>query len=590
MMKRLTLILLFCVTLHLPCQTSAAEMKRGEFLVISYHSVLLHPSPNDPLSISQLLFTEQMEYLKTHGYHPVSLGDIISAGEGKTQLPERALLLTFDDGYRSYYNFVAPLLKEYGYPSLVAIIGNFVDNPPDNLTEPLMSWEQIREVNGSPLVEVISHTYGLHNSIQYTPQGNVGAAARVRAYHKETNSYESEEEFRGRLDADFKAQAKLFRKRLAVKPRAVVWPYGRFTRIGDEAARKAGYAASFSLEDGYGNSGNLFALSRHLVYNEPIGDFIALLHGGYDAPPIRAVQVDLDAIYVDGSPKQTGKNLDRLIDRLVAMKVNTVFLQAFADPDRTGVIKSVYFPNSVLPVRADIFSHIVHQIVIRDMEVFPWMPILNIELPDSERNRPLRADDEAKRLVRTLYEELAAHAQIDGVLFQDDDCLSREREREGAKTEAIIDFTRSIMDGVRSYNHEARFARNICSTAQIETESRASFAQEYKLFLQAYDLVVVTPSPQMAGVGDRASPWLTGLVDGAKEVSGGIEKSLFKVASYDWKGEKWRDEALLLEEIRNLLAAGARNIAYYPDNPALERPGIETMGLEMSTENYPFMP
>ena len=64
------------------------------------------------------------------------------------------------------------------------------------------------------------------------------------------------------------------------------------------------------------------------------------------------------------------------------MKVNTVFLQAFADPDGTGTIRSVYFPNKVLPVRANIFSHAVHQIIIRDMKVYAWMPTLSIELPD----------------------------------------------------------------------------------------------------------------------------------------------------------------------------------------------------------------
>jgi biofilm PGA synthesis lipoprotein PgaB len=589
MIKRLALLLLLCVTLYLPGQASAAEMKSEEFLVISYHSVLLHPSPNDPLSISQSLFAEQMEYLKSHGYHPVSLDDILKAGEGQVQLPERAVLLTFDDGYTSYYEFVAPLLKEYGYPSLVAIIGAFVDNPPANLTEPLMNWGQIRDVSRSRLVEVISHTYGLHKSLQYTPQGNVGAAARVRAYHKDTNSYESEDAFRKRVEADFRAQERLFRKKLGVKPRAVVWPYGRFTSTGEEAARKAGYAATFSLEDGYGDSGNLYALSRHLVYNEPIGDFIALLHGGYDEPPIRAVQVDLDTIYVDGSPEKTEKNLDRLIDRLVAMKVNTVFLQAFANPDSTGVMKSAYFPNSVLPVRADIFSHVVHQIIIRNMEVYAWMPILSIELPGSERNKPLRVDDEVKGLVRTLYEELAAHSQIDGVLLQDDDCLSREKDQEGDMTETIIDFTKNLMEGVENYNHEARFARNICPAAQDDAASKASFDRNYELSLQTYDLVVVKASPRIAGA-DNPSVWLKELVKTAKGKSGAIKKSVFKVESYDWKGKEWRDETLLLEEIRDLLSAGARNIAYYPDNPTLERPGLETMGLEMSTENYPFMP
>jgi biofilm PGA synthesis lipoprotein PgaB len=80
------------------------------------------------------------------------------------------------------------------------------------------------------------------------------------------------------------------------------------------------------------------------------------------------------------------------------------------------------------------------------------------------------------------------------------------------------------------------------------------------------------------------------LVDTAKGKSGGIEKSVFKVQSYDWKREQWLDDTVVLEDIRDLLSAGARHVAYYPDNPLLDRPGLRKIKLEMSTESYPFMP
>ena len=323
------------------------------------------------------------------------------------------------------------------------------------------------------------------------------------------------------------------------------------------------------------------------------------------------------------------------------MKVNTVFLQAFADPDGTGTIRSVYFPNKVLPVRANIFSHAVHQIIIRDMKVYAWMPTLSIELPDEVRNERLRVrekspdgirpsqswyrrlspfDAEVKGLVRFLYEELAAHSQLDGVLFQDDAYLTgREdfhpsalaayrklfganlKEHEGEedplsavrwmrhKTETLIDFTKELMDGVKKYNPEARFARNIYATILTDTYSEASFAQNNEISLQTYDLVVIMAYPQMEDI-DTTSSWLKGLVNTAKGKSGGIERSVFKVQSYDWKREKWLGDTVVHEEIRDLLSAGARHVAYYPDNPLLDRPGLRKIKLEMSTESYPFMP
>ncbi|MFQ5585727.1 MAG: poly-beta-1,6-N-acetyl-D-glucosamine N-deacetylase PgaB [Thermodesulfobacteriota bacterium] len=639
MTKRLVILFLFFAPLLAPYSASANVMKPGEFLVLCYHAVPVEASPDDPLSIPQKLFVEQMEYLKTHGYRPVSLDDIVRAGEGKSELPEKPVLLTFDDGYVSYYEFVAPLLREYGYPSVVAIVGRFIDNPPDDSTEPFMSWKQIREVSRSELVEVVSHTYGLHTSIPYTPQGNVGPAALVRAFHGDTATYESEDEYRARLSADFRTQKKLFRRKLGLTPRGIVWPYGKLTQVGEEVARKHGYRVSFSLEDGFAQVDRLFSVNRYLIYNEPMSDFIVLLKGEQETPPVRAVQVDLDLIYVPGSSEKTVRNLDRLIDRLVAMKVNTVFLQAFADPDGSGTIRSVYFPNSLLPVRADIFGHAAHQIGIRDMKVYAWMPTLSIEFPDNEHNERLRVrerspdgirpsqswyerlspfDKEVKGLVRSLYEELAAHSRIDGVLFQDDayltgnedfhpSALAAFRERFGAppmedeidteralrwtrhKTEALIDFTENLMEGVRRYAPGARFARNIYAILLTHPESENSFAQNYERFLQTYDLVVVMAYPQMEKV-NRASRWLEGLVLTAKETRDGIEKSVFKVQTYDWKRETWLGDTVVLKEIRDLLSSGARHVAYYPDNPLLDKPALRTITLEMSTESYPFMP
>ena len=95
--------------------------------------------------------------------------------------------------------------------------------------------------------------------------------------------------------------------------------------------------------------------------------------------------------------------------------------------------------------------------------------------------------------------------------------------------------------------------------------------------------------PQMEDI-DNTSSWLKGLVNTAKGKSGGIERSVFKVQSYDWKREKWLGDTVVLEEIRDLLSAGARHVAYYPDNPLLDRPGLRKIKLEMSTESYPFMP
>ncbi len=632
-------LLLFFLSLY----TDRSEaMKEGEFLVLCYHAVPHKAAPYDRYgSVPQRLFVEHMEYLQTHGYNPVSLDDILRAAEGKKPLPKKPVLLTFDDAYRSYYDFVVPVLEKFGYPSVVSVVGRFIDNPPEDFPEPLMTWDQLKDLSSRRLVEVVSHTYDLHKEIQYNPQGNVASALNVRAYDSDKKTYETEEEYRARIEKDFDTQKELFRKKLGFVPKAIAWPYGRYNSISIEIARRSGYLIGFNVEKGVANINRLHRINRTVVINEPIEGFIKRVKNpDGEKPHIRAVQVDLDLIY-DPDPAKADQNLGKLIDRLVAMKVNTVFLQAFADPDGTGNIKSVYFPNRVLPVRADLFSHAVHQMMTREIKVYAWMPTISIELPDRELNESLRVHEkkdgeirpsrssynrltpfsiEVRNILKMLYEDLAAYSQIQGVLFQDDAYLTDNEDYHPAaisgyeslfkgkmlsdeirnnpelrkkwsrhKTEALIDLTASLMDEVRRYRPDALFGRNLYSIVLTEPESETWFAQDYELFLKNYDHVVVMAYPQMEKVKDQ-SEWLEGLVEKSKAFPDGIEKTIFKVQAFDWANRSWIEDELLLDEMRDILSSGGRHIAYYPDNLWMDKPDIKKIRLEMSTKTYPFIP
>lgn len=641
MFKRASLIGMIVVLANMAWGSSVIAMKSGDVLVLSYHAIPAGAVPGDSYSVPQNKFAEQMEYLRTHGYQPVSVDDILQAGQGKKELPGKPVLLTFDDAYISYYEYVVPFLEKLNYPSVLAVVGSFIDNPPKGLPEPLMNWEQIREVYSNRLVEVASHTYDLHKGIQYNPSGNVGSAVRVLAYDPYTGNYETEDMYRARLERDFKAQEDLFKRHLGFVPRVIAWPYGRYNAISIEIARGRGFVISFTLEEGFARVDNQYEINRNLIENTPIDFFIKTVKKPDSVKPmIRAVQVDLDLIYSD-SYEEMDKNLGKLIDRLVDMNVNTVFLQAFADPEGSGNIKSVYFHNRVLPVRADIFSHAVHQIMIRDMAVYAWMPTLSIELPDKKQNERLKVraaeggkpvpgsswyrrltpfSKEVRTIVKTLYEDLASHSQVRGILFQDDayltdfedfhpDAINSYRERFGKdmlsenltdnpflaeqwaryKTEALIKYTDALKEGVRKYHPNALFARNIYSIVIEDPGSELWFAQNYKLFLENYDQVVVMAYPRMEKINEPAK-WLNALVGRTGEIPHGIEKTVFKLQAYDWRKEVWIEDRVLLEEVRDVLAAGGRHIAYYPDNFRSDRPALNIIKLEMSTRTYPFMP
>ncbi len=642
MSKRSVAALLAFLFLSLSGSALAKGMKPGEFLVLCYHAVLAKAPPNDSHAVSQNLFVEQMEYLYTHGYNAISLDDIIKASQGKQDLPHNPVLLTFDDAYVSYHDFVLPILERFGYPSVLAVVGTWIDHPPEDLPEPLMDWDQIRKLSNSALVEVVSHSYDLHKSIQYNTQGNLGAAVSVRAFYPELKNYETEAEYRTRIADDFVAQKRLFARKLGILPRAVIWPYGRWNAISKELARESGVCLGFTLEEGFAHLSRPHEINRNLVRNIPMHDFVmTVVTQDARKPLTRAVQVDLDLVYDPNSCEQTDKNLGRLIDRLVAMKVNTVFLQAFADPDGTGNISCVYFHNRVLPVRADIFSHAVHQLIIRDMKVYAWLPTLSIVLPDKALNETLRVrESDGKRakpgtswyerltpfsakvrnIVGTMYEDLAAHSQIHGILFQDDayltdkedyhplalasyksycgrDMTPHDADRNPGlamnwakfKTAALIDFTKHLMEAVRKYRPEALFARNLYASILTDPESEIWLAQNYEAFLDVYDQVVIMAYPQMEKVS-YPSEWLEEVLTEVIGFPHGLEKTVFKIQAYDWSHEKWIEGGVLIKGFRDILACGGKHLAYYPDDFWIDQPVLEKIRLEMSTQSYPFVP
>src|SRR5690606_16987193 len=145
------------------------------------------------------------------------------------------VLLTFDDGYRSFYTRVFPLLKAYGWPAVLAPVGQWVDTPVNEKVdfggrptsrERFLTWDQVREIARSGLVEIGSHTFDLHYGIEANPQGNKEPAAATRAYDPRTGKYETDAEYVARITKDVKKITAKLREVTGEAPRVWVWPYG----------------------------------------------------------------------------------------------------------------------------------------------------------------------------------------------------------------------------------------------------------------------------------------------------------------------------------------------------------------------------
>ena len=99
-------------------------MAKKPFSGSGYHDVEDDAADQRYLSVRTSALNEQIGWLVHHGYHAISVQDILDAHEGKKTLPPRAYLLSFDDGYSSFYTRVWPLLQAWNVPALWAPVGS----------------------------------------------------------------------------------------------------------------------------------------------------------------------------------------------------------------------------------------------------------------------------------------------------------------------------------------------------------------------------------------------------------------------------------------------------------------------------------
>ena len=113
------------------------------FITLVYHDIATVPVQRD--EISERDFINQLEYFRSHGYSFVSPNAILATARGSATLPEKAVLLTFDDAYASFYRFVYPALRLYNAPAILSVVSAWPDRPETSgyRTKRFMNWQQI---------------------------------------------------------------------------------------------------------------------------------------------------------------------------------------------------------------------------------------------------------------------------------------------------------------------------------------------------------------------------------------------------------------------------------------------------------------
>lgn len=573
------------------------EWPQHELLTLAYHDVEDGTPDQTFLSVSTDQLINQLAWLRENEFEAVSVDQVMAAHKGLEPLPEKPVLLTFDDGYKSFYTRVYPILKAYQWPAVLAPVGKWVDTPPGGKVDfggtpvnrdRFLNWREIAEMSKSGLVEIAAHTNDLHFGTLANPQGNKEPAASSYRFNAETQKYESPEHYRQRLSKDAKAIAGKIEKATGKAPRVWVWPYGSAGGTALHILAQEGYRVAMTLENGAGTVNALMNMPRMLLANAPgLGDFASQALSVDQPDVVRVAHIDLDYLY-DSNPAQMDRNLGLLVQRIADLEITTVFLQAYADPIGDGLVQSVYFPNRWLPVRADIFNRVAWQLRNRaKVKVYAWMPVLSFDLdpafdrvarwdpntsqsnaqPDPNQYRRLSPfDARARKQIIDIYEDLARYAHFDGLLFHDDALLGdfedvspsalKAYKQAGLpddietlrsnpalmhrwtrfKTKALNDFTMELAERVKAVRGpQIKTARNIFAMPILQPESEAWFAQNLDDFLALYDYTAPMAMPYMEGIApEQSNEWLTKIVKKVAERPGALERTVFEIQARDW--------------------------------------------------------
>ncbi|WP_239256221.1 polysaccharide deacetylase family protein [Listeria ilorinensis] len=217
-------------------QSEQAVFTRGEhdeapdslaIPVLMYHSI--NEDVKNNLIIPPNEFDEQMKWLKDNGYHPLylrELGDILETGKN---VPEKPIVITFDDGYLDNYTNAYPILKKYALPANIFVITSKIgaDNHFD---------EQAMKEMAANGIEMESHT----------------------VHHPELNQLPYEAQLRELTDSK-----KCIETITGQEVNSICYPVGRYNEETERAAQEAGYRMGFTIENSTANKNQgMYRLKR----------------------------------------------------------------------------------------------------------------------------------------------------------------------------------------------------------------------------------------------------------------------------------------------------------------------------------------
>ena len=223
--------------------------------ILMYHSVLC--SEIGAYTVSPERLEADLVELKRRGYESVTVGEVKRFLKGKGTLPEKPVLLTFDDGHYNNLYYARALLEKHGFTAALHVIGCFTEysstHEKDRPEYSHLTWDEIGELSRSGVFEIGSHSYAMH---AYKPRFGI-----------KRKKGENEEDYERALREDTARLERCLLEKSGVIPVSYAYPFGAYDETSERILRSLGYEVLFTCYERinvlkFGNEAKLARLNR----------------------------------------------------------------------------------------------------------------------------------------------------------------------------------------------------------------------------------------------------------------------------------------------------------------------------------------
>jgi peptidoglycan/xylan/chitin deacetylase (PgdA/CDA1 family) len=224
--------------------------------ILVYHR--FGPVVADSMTVTTHQFESHVKYLMETSYTIIPLRELVDYHLGKRKsLPCRSIAITVDDGHKSVFTDLSPLVKKYKIPVTLFLYPSAISN-----ASYAMTWDQLREIQAFRLFDFQGHTYWHPN-------------------FKNERKKLSPADYENLVEMQLKKSKEKLEKELGIHVDMLSWPFGIYDENLIRKAVGAGYVSAFTIERFHTKASDpVMALPRYLITDADKGKAFGKILGG----------------------------------------------------------------------------------------------------------------------------------------------------------------------------------------------------------------------------------------------------------------------------------------------------------------------